>query len=315
MHPNTLGKSTLTSDNKIGTVILFGEVLADIFPDRSVLGGAPFNVARHLKKFGQNPVLFTRIGNDRLRDELLTAMSANNMDMLGLQLDNSHPTGQVQVHIENNSHRFDILPLQAYDFINSEMVRLSTRSIHPALLYFGTLAQRHPTSRSALHSLLRNIQTNRFLDINLRPPWYDDKTIRYSLKQADIVKLNDDELKLLSKMFALAGDNPQQQAGKLMKQFNLQQLIVTCGKAGAWQLNNKGEVLKIDTINAPPDIVDTVGAGDGFAAVCILGELQRWPIQETLARANHFAAAICTLRGAVPDHNDFYLPFTQAWKL
>ncbi|MDX8379799.1 MAG: carbohydrate kinase [Gallionella sp.] len=315
MHPNPLGQSTLTSENKTGTIILFGEVLADIFPDRSVLGGAPFNVARHLKKFGQNPILLTRIGNDKLRDELLTVMSANNMDVLGLQLDNHHPTGQVQVHIENKSHRFDLLPLQAYDFINSERVRLSTRSIHPSLLYFGTLAQRHPTSRGALHSLLRNKKTSRFLDINLRSPWYDEKTIRYSLKQADIVKLNDNELTLLSEMFALVGDNPQQQAGMLVKQFNLQFLIVTCGKAGAWQLNNKGELLKVGTTNAPPVVVDTVGAGDGFAAVCILGELQRWPIPETLARANHFAAAICTLRGAVPDHNDFYLPFTQAWNL
>ena len=176
--------------NGKNTVVLFGEVLADIFPDRSVLGGAPFNVARHLKAFGQNPVLITRLGNDGLRDEILQTMSRNDMETAGIQCNNNHPTGQVRVHLENGTHRFEILPLQAYDFIHPAVVRMTALSVHPALVYYGTLAQRHNISRRALKTLLRSTDAPKFLDINLRAPWYDENILGLSLQYADIVKMN-----------------------------------------------------------------------------------------------------------------------------
>lgn len=301
--------------NQKGTVVLFGEVLADIFPDRTVLGGAPFNVARHLKAFGQNPVLISRLGNDILRDEVLDVMSQNEMAILGIQCGNRHPTGQVQVHIKNGENHFEILPQQAYDFIHPAVVRMATLSVSPVLVYFGTLAQRYEVSRRALKTLLRSSDAAKFLDINLRTPWYDEKTLRQSLRFADVVKLNADELIILARMFELQGGKPQDQIRDLMKQFDLEQAVVTCGEGGAWQISRDGKKVEAGVKNKLVKLVDTVGAGDGFAAVYILGVLRRWPMQKTLDRANAFAAAICEIRGAIPDHADFYAPFTHEWGL
>ena len=295
--------------------MLFGEVLADIFPDRSVLGGAPFNVARHLKAFGQNPVLITRLGNDVLREEVLRVMSKNDMEMLGVQCSNNHPTGQVRVHFEDGSHRFEILPLQAYDFIHPAMVRMAALSVHPVLVYFGTLAQRHDISRRALKTLLRSTDAVKFLDINLRDPWYDERTLRQSLQYADIVKLNDDELDVLVKMFGLKDDEPENQVRELMSRFDIQQVVVTCGEQGAWQINRDGKKVETGVMSSVAKLVDTVGAGDGFASVWILGSLLGWPMAKTLERANAFAAAICEIRGAIPEHAGFYMPFIQKWSL
>jgi len=301
--------------NRKNTVVLFGEVLADIFPDRSVLGGAPFNVARHLRAFGQNPVLITRLGNDALRDEVLNVMSQNEMETLGVQCNNHHPTGQVRVHLKDGSHSFEILPLQAYDFIHPAVARMAALSVHPALVYFGTLAQRHEISRRALKSLLRSTDAAKFLDINLRAPWYVEKTLRQSLQYADIVKLNDDELDEIAELFGLRKNNPESQAKELMAQFDIKQFVVTCGEEGSWQINRDGKKVETTIRNSVSKLVDTVGAGDGFASVWILGMLLRWPIAKTLERANAFAASICGIRGALPDNAEFYKPFILKWEL
>ncbi len=295
------------------TVVLFGEVLADIFPDRSVLGGAPFNVARHLKAFGQNPVLVTRLGNDRLRDEVLQVMTQNEMETVGVQCSNNHPTGQVQVHLQDGGHRFEILPLQAYDFIHPAVVRMITLSVHPALVYYGTLAQRHEISRRALKTLLRSSDASKFLDINLREPWYDERTLRSSLQAADIVKLNIDELDVIAAMFDMSEREPEPRARQLMRHFSIEQALVTCGDRGAWQIDREGNKVTAIVQNPVTRIVDTVGAGDGFAAVWILGALLHWPMDRTLERANTFAAAICGIRGAIPEHADFYQPYKRDW--
>ena len=298
-----------------GRVVLFGEVLADIFPDRAVLGGAPFNVARHLKAFGRNPVLLSRVGNDDLGKDVLGTMAQDGMETGGIQFDMHRPTGQVKVHLENGSHRFEILPAQAYDFIHTAVARMVRLPISPALVYYGTLAQQHEVSRRALITLLRSTSAAKFLDVNLRAPWYDEKTLRSSLQYADIVKLNAEELDVLSKMFALPGDKPQDQVMELIHQFDLDQVVVTCGAEGAWQMDRAGNVVAGGENNRAAAVVDTVGAGDGFAAVYILGLLRRWPMSRTLERANAFAAAICEIRGAVPDHADFYEPFTREWRV
>lgn len=308
------GEHTLNISQN-GRVVLFGEVLADIFPGHTVLGGAPFNVARHLRAFGRNPVLLSRVGNDAPGRNVLGTMAQNGMEIGGIQFDRHHPTGQVKVHLENGGHRFEILPEQAYDFIHPAIARMVRLPLDPALVYYGTLAQRHEVSRRALTTLLRSTSAANFLDVNLRAPWYDEKTLRSALQYADIVKLNAEELDALAEMLALPGGKPPGRALELMRQFDLEQVVVTCGAEGAWQMNRAGNIVKTGEIYRPATVVDTVGAGDGFAAVYILGMLRRWPTAKTLERANVFAAAICGIRGAVPDHADFYKPFTEEWGL
>ena len=295
------------------TVAIFGEVLADIFPDATVLGGAPYNVARHLRAFQQHPVLISRVGNDALKKTLFAELSALDIDQSGIQLDSIYPTGQVTVQIENGRHRFEIEPDQAYDHIHTGMAHLTTLASQPDLAYFGTLAQRGIQSRLALDTFLSGAKCPRFLDINLRAPWYNKHMIRRSLLRTEIVKMNDDELAIVCDMLEPALSNNQERASFLIKKFDLKHLFVTCGEKGAWVLSSNGEEIKVAAPALTAAIVDTVGAGDAFAAVCILGLLHHWPMEQILMRANIFASAICTIRGAAPETHAFYLPYIERW--
>lgn len=305
---------TLIPDKRTGTVALFGEFLVDIFPDRRVLGGAPFNVARHLQAFGLHPVLITRTGNDALHDDLVATMTELGMDTLGVQTDPLHPTGQVQVHIENGSHRFEILSEQAYDYIHASVTHMVALAVQPELVYFGTLAQRHLISRRALGSLLGSVAVPRMLDINLRAPWYDVTTLKRSLAQADILKLNNEELAQISRLLLLDARDEVQQAAALLAQFHLSNVLVTCGKEGAWLLDDEDNIFSLPAGDDVP-VEDTVGAGDGFTSVFILGLFRNWSAEQILLRANHFARALCGIRGAIPPSDAFYTPFRNMWGL
>ncbi len=295
------------------TVVAFGETLVDQFLDRNVLGGAPFNVACHLGAMGAHPVLVTRAGKDALGDQLLQTMGERGLDIRGVQRDPARPTGRVRVTEHASGHVFDILPDQAYDHIHVSMARMAALSAHPALVYFGTLAQRGP-SRRALRELLAAVQTCAFLDVNLRDPWVDPDVLEWSLQQAAVVKLNNDELPRLCEMFSLSGATPTACAAALLSSFDLQRIVVTEGAAGAWTLDRAGRIEKVAGV-ALPSIVDTVGAGDGFAAIFMLGMLRGWPLATQLARADAFARAICGIRGAIPPTRDFYTPFIRDWQL
>lgn len=297
------------------TILLFGEVLADIFEDRKVFGGAPFNVARHLQAFGLHPVLISRMGNDELRRELLAVIKEAGMDNVGIQLDVSHPTGQVMVHMEGREHRFEILPEQAYDYIHAGITHMIALAVHPQLIYFGTLAQRSAKSAQALGALIRSSNAPRFLDINLRKPWYDAPTIERSLRRANLLKINQEELDILTSLFRLSGKNQVQNVDALIRCYGLDSVLITCGEQGAWQLDNEGRVESVEGSESSKSLVDTVGAGDGFAAVYILGLLRGWPATLTLSRANVFAATLCEIRGAIPDSPDFYDPFIKDWNI
>ena len=295
------------------TIAIFGEVLADIFPDATVLGGAPYNVARHLRAFQQRPILISRVGNDALKEKLFEELTSLDIDQSGIQLDSVYPTGQVTVHMDNGNHRFEIEPDQAYDHIHSGMAHLMTLATQPDLAYFGTLAQRGIASRLALDTFLSGAKCPRFLDINLRAPWYNKHMIRRSLLRTEIVKINEDELKIICDMFASHHNNDKDRALFLIKKFDLKLLFVTCGEDGAWTLCNTGVETKITAPPLEAALVDTVGAGDAFAAICILGLLHQWSMEDMLTRAGIFASAICTIRGAAPKTNDFYLPFIKSW--
>ncbi len=295
------------------TVVAFGETLVDQFRDRNVLGGAPFNVACHLAALGAHPVLVTRAGKDELGEQLLQTMSARGLDIRGVQRDPSRPTGRVRVTERAGGHVFDILPDQAYDHIHASLARMAAMSVHPALVYFGTLAQRGE-SRRALRELLAAVETCAFLDVNLRDPWVDPDVLDWSLRQAAVVKMNDDELTRLCEMFSLGGATPEACAAAMLSSFDLQRVVITLGANGAWTLDRGGRIEAVSG-QALASVVDTVGAGDGFAAVFMLGMLRGWPMATLLARADSFARAICGIRGAVPATPDFYTPFLRDWQL
>lgn len=292
-------------------VLVFGEILIDRFPDREVLGGAPLNVARHLGAFGCAPVLVSRIGQDAAGARLLQTLESSGLSTHGVQLDSIYPTGVVEVSFTSEGHRFDIVPDQAYDHIHPRLSRMTALATTPELVYFGTLAQRAGSHR-ALRHMLRAVAGLRFFDVNLRDPWVYAERLHWSLQQADIVKTNDIELDRIAQLLDLEETSPEAQAEALIQRYQLRGILVTCGAAGAWWLDDAAQQTAMAS-HPVSDIRDTVGAGDAFSAVFMLGLLNGWAIPLTLERAHGFAGAICGIQGAIPEHNDFYRPFIDEW--
>lgn len=302
------------------SILLFGEALVDCFPDREILGGAPYNVTHHLQVLGGSaclaPRLISRIGLDPRGERILAAMRAAGLEIGGIQSDALHPTGIVRVDFDplTNAHRFEIVPEQAWDFIDPEMARAQVVAHRPDWIYFGSLAQRG-NSRHALSAMLDASTAWRFLDINLREPWVERRVLETSLDLADMVKVNDDELSRLARMFDLEGDDALSQAGHLARRFDLDALLVTCGEQGAYLLDRAGRMYETPVTSPITDLVDTVGAGDGFAAVTLLGLTLGWLPEMLLERAHRFAGAICRIHGAIPADPSFYMPFIRDWGL
>ena len=288
------------------SVALFGEVLIDQFPDgQQILGGAPFNVAWHLQAFGQSPRFISKVGFDQIGADIQSGMKAWGMSLESLQVDSNYPTGQVAIQINNGEPSYDILDQQAYDFISEAALDLSQTY---DVIYHGSLALRHSVSEQALNIILANHQGKVFLDVNLRAPWWQKASVEQSLKQADWVKLNADELSQL----ILFNNNLKNTMQQFISEYNLDVLIVTLGSQGAIALSNKGEFVEVKPVG-DFNVVDTVGAGDAFAAVLLLGLLKDWPLTLTMARAQSFASASVTQRGATFQNRGFYVPFIQAW--
>ena len=302
-------------------VAVFGEALVDDFGSEQVVGGTPFNAARHLAALGTPALMITRIGDDAGGALVRAEFERYGMTQDGLQCDPAHATGRVAVERDQRGHRFHILPDQAYDHIEAAPACALLAQQPPRVLYFGTLAQRHPAARAALLALLAASRATRYLDLNLREGQYSEPTVFESLRQADIVKLNEDELAVLFDWYAhipphgLRPDDPQLHAacGALLENFDLQGLVLTLGARGAMYFGRDGRVLREQGNELPYRVVDTVGAGDAFSAVFLHGLLQEWDLALTMARANAFAGAVCGLSGAVPADMAFYQPWLQRW--
>jgi fructokinase len=286
--------------------LIFGEVLFDHFPDGSrVLGGAPFNVAWHLQAFGLAPQFISRVGNDVEGQEIIELMTAWNMSLDSLQHDNQHPTGSVQVHIEHGEPHYDIVENSGYDFISADLL---SHSATQGILYHGSLALRNPVSRAALNVLKAQHQGKIFIDINLRAPWWQKDDLLPLLHDAHWVKLNEHELAEFYHAPDLMSASKQ-----FAEQFNLEILFVTCGAQGAIAWHNLEQQLFSIKPTANIQVVDTVGAGDAFASVLLLGLTRQWAIQDTLERAQTFASEIVCRRGATVADKTFYQGIVEQW--
>ncbi len=292
----------------VGRPIVFGEVLFDTFADgEKVLGGAPFNVAWHLQGFGQEPLLVSRIGIDPLGEQVLDTMRRWGMDSSGMQRDPKHPTGRVQVTVEAGQPDYSILAEQAYDFI--EPPRLQRQPF--ALLYHGSLVTRGPVSRKALRQLRHDIRLPTFMDVNLRTPWWEHGVVVEQLKQARWAKLNDEELEVLLQQ-PISREEITEAGSRLRASTGLELLVVTMGADGAWIFGPQDA--RYGEPEAVEGLVDTVGAGDAFSAVTLLGLLNGWEVPVTLRRALQFAARICQQRGATRLAPALYAEFSQRWQ-
>ena len=308
----------------MSTAVVFGEALVDDFQAEQVVGGAPFNVARHLAAFMAPVLPITRIGDDKSGQLVRAEFERFAMSEAGLQVDPLEETGRVLVERGPRGHRFTILPNQAYDFIDRAAAVASVDSVTPGILYFGMLAQRHEVARGALSAVLDGAAGTavRFLDLNLRDGQYDERGVTRSLQAANIVKVNEEELQALFGWYfqikpddpPLAADEVHASCQALLKMFSLDALIVTLGHRGSVYFDSEGRVLAQRDHPAPPFVIDTVGAGDAFAAIFLLGRMRGWPLETALSRANEFAGAICAIPGAVPRDMGFYDKWMTRWR-
>ena len=296
------------NDSKRAVAVIFGEVLFDCFPDgNSVLGGAPFNVAWHLQAFGLSPLMVSSVGNDELGEKVKSAMQNWCMNTEGLQLDPDHPTGSVDIVFNNGEPQYTIVEHRAYDHIDAaELPSLPGNS----LLYHGSLALRNQVSRDALSKLKAQHSGTVFMDVNLRDPWWERKFVLDLASEADWVKLNEDELAQLGSGTGAIDT----QAREFMDAHSLTGLVVTLGEKGALALTQEGSAAMV----APSqtlDVVDTVGAGDAFTSVLILGITLGWPLDSTMERAQYFASLIVGQQGATVHDHAFYQQMITDWDL
>ncbi len=303
---------TIQSSGKSGPLsgrpVIFGEVLFDLFPDGSrVLGGAPFNVAWHLQGFGARPLFVSRIGDDPLGNEVVSIMQQWGLETTCLQRDRIRPTGRVEITLNEGQPSYAILPEQAYDFIEPPELDGGECS----LIYRGTLIERSPVSGRTLADLCERTGLPSFLDVNLRAPWWELASVVKGVRRARWVKLNDEELETLSQC-TLEREEIPQVAERLRNDANLELLVVTLGAEGAWVFTPEsarfGEPVPVE------DIADTVGAGDAFSAVTLLGLLRGWSVPVILERALQFAAQICAQRGATRPDRNLYDDYLRRWQ-
>lgn len=287
-----------------GGVCIFGEVLFDRFPDgRRVLGGAPFNVAWNLRALGADPLLISRVGTDADGLSVRSAMKVWGLDESGLQNGPGEHTGQVRVRIEGGEPRYDIVHPVAWDAIArpDPLPRCE-------LLYHGSLATRSTPSRETLQALRAAEPATVFVDVNLREPWWEKGGISKLLRGAHWAKFNEEELARL----APGRGDLEVRARATIERHGLNALLLTAGADGARLFTASGERYETRPARAV-ELVDTVGAGDAFSAVTILGILRGWPMQTCLDRAQELASALVGQRGATVHDPGFYTAFANAW--
>lgn len=294
-----------------GRPVVFGEVLFDEFPDGTrVLGGAPFNVAWHLRGFGADPAFVSAVGFDKAGHDVLQRMEEWGLSRSGVQTLHDHPTGRVRVEMDDGENRYEIDPEQAWDFIDAgaavEAVPKAVRFI-----YHGTLAMRSGKSRRALQEILRS-GAPALVDLNLREPWSTPENVRAAMLGAHWLKVAEGELAEISDRDTSTLSACEEAARELAEAHDIYRVVVTRGPEGAICVTRGAETV-VGEEPVVPHLVDTVGAGDAFNAVLGMGILGGWSARLTLDRATRFASDICGIRGATTNDAALYEQHLSAW--
>lgn len=243
-----------------------GEVLWDVFPNRRTIGGAPANFAYHTSQLGLDSYIVSAVGNDVLGDEVENVLKSKGLKSYILRTD--YPTGAVTISLnEHDVPKYDFQEQVAWDNIpfNEELVQLAKRT---SIVCFGSLAQRNAKSRSTIRQFLKAVpdtdKTFKVFDINLRQNFFNKELLNDSLKLCNILKINDEELSIVSRFLDLNdSSNTQKQCLALLKRYNIRMVILTCGTNGSYVVLPESVSFR-DTPKIK--IGDTVGAGDAFTA-------------------------------------------------
>ncbi|NOX90566.1 MAG: carbohydrate kinase [Calditrichaeota bacterium] len=276
--------------------LCIGEVLWDALPEGLFLGGAPFNVSAHLNMLGRQVMFVSRVGNDRLGKEILRRMKTMGLSTDLIQTDEQFETGFVQVSLnEQGSASYEIIFPVAWDHIAATPA-LSKAAEQADAVIFGSLAQRSPESRQTINEVL-NSPAFKVFDVNLRPPFYDKNTIRQSLLKADMVKLNDEELVTICRLFKLPENDEKSTLKMIAEEFNCSAVCLTKGEKGSALILN-GEWFEHPGFKVR--VADSVGAGDAFLAAFLHGFFERYSGSRLLKFANAVGAYVASQKGATP---------------
>jgi fructokinase len=286
---------------KQSNIICFGEMLWDMLPTGKQAGGAPMNVAVHLKNLGLNPTIISRVGNDELGEELLQFITNQGLSTDFIQHGKTHLTGVAKANVsDKNEVTYKLVHPVAWDYITS------TEGIESAVenadvFVFGSLIARSQDSKETLLHLLSKAKFKVF-DVNLRSPFYDQITIENLLKQADMVKMNSHELALISEWNEGFVDE-KTAIQSIAKQFNINTICVTRGENGALLFMN-GEFYEHAGFQV--EVTDTIGSGDSFLAAFLTGLLAKNSPVKCLEFACATGSLVATYQGATPHvtHSD-----------
>jgi fructokinase len=293
-------------------ILVIGEVLTDIFPEYTRIGGAPFNFCFHLRRMGFDARFASRLGEDAEGERIRRFMNEQGIADDLVQRDPRHPTGVVRIELDKKSDaRFDIVENAAYDFLEptEELQHAAARA---DMMYFGTLMQRTAHGHDTIQRILacRGSSTACFYDVNLRPKCYSPEAVLSSLEHCDILKLNDDELQEVGCMLNLCSSE-QDCVRTLMQKFDLALVACTRGAQGSTLFDNTG---RCDVQPGTMPVIDTVGAGDAYAAVIAAGSVRGLPCAGIARAAAAFAEKICGIPGALPEGEDFYVDVQKVLK-
>lgn len=271
----------------------------DVLPEGKKLGGAPANFAYHVKQFGFNSMAVSAVGDDKLGEETLAALNSKGLDYIMAQV--PYPTGTVQVTLdENGVPTYNIRENVAWDNIPFTQ-ELEDLARNCRAVCFGSLAQRNIVSRETIYKFLDAMPTGegrlRIFDINLRQNFYTKEIIAESLFRCNILKINDEELVAIGRMFGYPGLDMRDKCWLLLGKCNLDMLVLTCGTNGSYVFT-PGSVSFQETPLV--EVADTVGAGDSFTAAFCSGILKGMPVAEAHKLAVEVSAYVCTQSGAMP---------------
>ena len=280
-------------------IVGMGEALWDVLPEGKKIGGAPANFAYHVSQFGFNSRVVSAVGDDKLGNEILENFSEKNLNFMIEKV--PYPTGTVQVELDAEGVPcYDIKEGVAWDNIPFtpalEELAKQTRAV-----CFGSLAQRSVVSRETINKFLDAMPDDggqlRIFDINLRQSFYTKEILCNSMERCNILKINDEELVTVSRMFGYPGIDLQDKCWILLAKYNLKMLILTCGVNGSYVFT-PGEISFVETPKV--EVADTVGAGDSFTATFVAAILKGKKVSEAHKLAVEASAFVCTQNGAMP---------------
>ena len=282
-------------ENKKPVIVGIGELLWDVLPTGKRAGGAPVNFVYHATQLGAEGYAISAVGNDLAGTEILQELDKNGIGHSIATVD--YPTGTVLVELNKGIPTYNIVEGVAWDHIplTEEAINIVKKA---DAVCFGTLAQRNPESRKTLNTLLSYAPKSamRFFDINIRQKYYSEELIKDLLQQANVFKLNDEELEMFRPMFKLEGDEDTC-CRHILKEYNLEYLVLTAGSrySTIYSADEKS------TIKTPKvKVADTVGAGDSFSGAFVCSILSGKSLKEAHQTAVETAAFVCTKDGAWP---------------